>query len=142
LLWKIYTRSKVRRSNLIKLVTTESLVNIINSVAQEKQEAEVKMQPERRHIANIPPQQPTVVKEEEQLVRQAEGQTENQVETQEDIQENEDEESSSSEQVIEHSQGVGVITTRSDRQIIRPSGYATETKVAHLEWGKGRQKRQ
>jgi hypothetical protein len=39
-LWKIDTRSRVRRSNIEKLVTTERITNIINAVTAEEREQE------------------------------------------------------------------------------------------------------
>jgi hypothetical protein len=39
-LWKIDTRSRVRRSNIEKLVTTERITNIINAVRAEEHEQE------------------------------------------------------------------------------------------------------
>lgn len=114
MLWKIETKTKVRRSNLVKLVTMESLISTMNAVAHDEKEAEVERQPKQRQGASIAPQQPTMVAEEEQLTNQTESHAENQVETMEQIQ--------------------GVVRTRSGRQIVRPSRYATVTKVGHSEW--------
>jgi hypothetical protein len=35
LLWKIDTRSRVRRSNVVKLVTTDAIISVMNAIAEE-----------------------------------------------------------------------------------------------------------
>jgi hypothetical protein len=34
-LWKIDTRSRVRRSNVVKLVTTDAIISVMNAIAEE-----------------------------------------------------------------------------------------------------------
>jgi accessory colonization factor AcfC len=45
ILWKIDTRSRVRRSNMVKLVTSKNIIKTVNAIAQE--EAEEEQQPAR-----------------------------------------------------------------------------------------------
>jgi hypothetical protein len=73
-LWKIDTRSRVRRSNIEKLVTTERIINIINAVTAEEREQE---NGQRGTNAGDPAEDPVEI----QAAPDAENQAESQGET-------------------------------------------------------------
>jgi hypothetical protein len=58
ILWKIDTRSRVRRSKMVKLVTSKNIIKTINAIAQE--EAEEEWQPARL-LENLVSRQPAEV---------------------------------------------------------------------------------
>jgi hypothetical protein len=67
-LWKIATRSKVRGSNIVKLVTTDAIISTMNAIV-----------PAQRRLEEIVSQQPTEVRNveaEEQEAKPEENQEE------------------------------------------------------------------
>jgi hypothetical protein len=132
-LWKIDTRSRVRRSNVQKLVTTEKIINIMNAVAQEERVQDVCItEMLQNDPVNIPEEIPGENPEEIPAEIQNDNQEENQLESQEEIGEDaEENQEDTEEEVIEEA---ARITTRSGREVVRPSRYAAVTKVSHDEW--------
>jgi hypothetical protein len=70
-LWKIDTRSHVRRSNMVKLVTTDTIISIMNAVASEER-GDVRVRrdtPEEERLlenqAEVPSETPETVRLEE-----------------------------------------------------------------------------
>ncbi len=136
-LWKIDTCSRVRRTNMDRLVTTERIINIMNALVTEEREVD---QGDRtgaeENQAGVPGQ------------TQAETQAENPVANQEEIQDKNPEEGleaiqeETSEEIAEEIQDESAeeqeiqprVTTRSGREIIRPSTYTAVTKVLQKEW--------
>jgi hypothetical protein len=133
-LWKIETRRKGRRSNIVILVTMDAIISTMNAIAEE--DAIQSRGPVQRHLEDIVYRQPTEVgdvraKEQEQVPE----------ETQEEDEENEEhgvvevkEETTVVETAVEESPQQ--VVTRSGRLITRPSQYAMVTKL-----GKRRQLR-
>jgi len=124
ILWKIETKSRVRRSNMVKLVTSETIIKTMNAIAQE--EVEEENQPGRL-LENLVSRQQAEVDNEQG--EEADDQGGVQAETQgneplteeaETQQSTDDEEERSGTQAREP----GVITTRSGRVVTLPSRYA------------------
>jgi hypothetical protein len=129
-LWKIDTRSRVRRSNMVKLVTTDNIILIMNTVASEES-GETRVRPvespsesqDGENLGSIP----GVTQVENPETNQGAIQAENQEVLPEEIPEE-----------IQEDQSVGnrdddeepIVTTRSGRQIVRPSSYAAVTRVS------------
>jgi hypothetical protein len=118
-LWKIESRTRVGRTNYVKLVTNELIINAMNQIAlSEEHEAS---QPEARVIAES----------------QQEAQEESQQEAQEEPQQSID-----NEGVAEPEIGVEgtveavdeTVRTRSGRAVVKPSRFAAVTKVSHDQW--------
>jgi hypothetical protein len=120
-----------------RLVTTEWIINIMNALATEEREVD---QGDRtgaeENQAGVPGQTQAEIQTENPVVNQEEIQDENPEEGLEAIQEETSEEiaeeiqdESAEEQEIQPK-----VTTRSGREIIRPSRYAAVTKVSQKEW--------
>jgi hypothetical protein len=76
-LWKIATRSKVRGSNVVKLVTTDAIISTMNAIVEE--DAVQARAPAQRRLEEIVSQQPTEVRNveaEEQEAKPEENQEE------------------------------------------------------------------
>jgi hypothetical protein len=132
-LWKIETRSRVRCSNIIKLVMLETIINAMNAFGAENQERVDR--PLRRQQGIAETQQPAEVESETPLEEEEENQEGNQEETQTEDknkanapQEDEEEELQTQGEVVQS------ITKRAGRSIMRPSQYAAVTKNARSEW--------
>jgi hypothetical protein len=127
-------RSRVRRSNMVKLVTSENIIKTMNAIAQEETEEE---QRPRRLLENLVSRQPAMVDNEHG--EEADNQVEIQAETQGNEQLSEEAEAQESTDNEEEESGsqapdLGVVTTRSGRVVALPSRYAAVTKVSRLEW--------
>jgi hypothetical protein len=131
-LWKIETRSRVQRSNVKKMVTTDIIIQAMNSVANESQleeaeeeEEEVLRQQPAENSAEIG--QITEEAEETPSRDQVEilpsGEAEAKQDTEEEIAEPEVAEA-----------GEQIVTTRSGRSVIRPSQFVQVTKVGREDW--------
>jgi hypothetical protein len=134
ILWKIDTRSRVRRSNMVKLVTSENIIKTMKSIAQE--EAEEERQPARL-LENLVSRQPAEVDNEHaeagenQEGIQAETPGEEQMNKEAESQESTDDEE---EELRTQAPNLGVVTMRSGRVVMLPSRYAAVTKVSRSEW--------
>jgi hypothetical protein len=132
-LWKIDTRSRVRRSNVAKLVTTEKIISIMNAVAQEEYLEDVwAMETPQSDAVETPAEMPEENPERNLVETQDGDPEENPLESQEvtaDVNEENNEEPE--EATIEQPARV---TTRSGREVVRPSRYAAVTKVSQGEW--------
>jgi hypothetical protein len=132
--WKIDTRSRVRRSNMVKLVTTDNIILIMNAVASEER-GETRVHPvesraesqDGENLGSIP----GVTQVENPEMNQGEIQVEHQEVLPEEIPEE-----------IQEDQSVGnhddeeepIVTTRSGRQIVCPSRYVAVTRVSRDWW--------
>jgi hypothetical protein len=147
LLWKLSTRSRIRRTNWVKMVTTPLIADAMNAIARE--DAEQAMAPVLQLQELIVSQQsaaeePRVNQEEvdpqeiheetqDREREQADTITEEQDDTPELIpQENEDDSDDEAEDEEEESRPV--VTTRSGREIRRPSRFVGVTRVARSRW--------
>jgi hypothetical protein len=144
ILWKIDTRSKVRRTNFEKLVTTDLVKETLGRIVEEQdREAEQPLVP-----ANVVVE----VEEESDAMQQSTSETDNseradhgqideemgQVDEGEELAEPEPE-IEGVEVVEEAPEGTGgqaqpIGVTRTGRSIIRPSRFLAVTKVATTEW--------
>jgi hypothetical protein len=132
-LWKIDTRSRVRRSNMQKLVTTGKIINIMNAISQEERVQDVRVaEMPQNDPPNIPQEIPGENLEEIPGETHNENSEESPVESQEEI--DEDVEVNQSNTEGEAVEEIPRITTRSGREVVRPSRYAAVTKVSHDEW--------
>jgi hypothetical protein len=127
-LWKIETMSRVRRSNIKKMVTTDIIIQAMNSVANESQLEEAEEEEEVRRqqpaenlvmIEEIPEETPSG----DQVEIPPSGEAEAEQDAQEEIAELEAAEA-----------GEQVVTTRSGRSVIRPSRFVQVTKVGREDW--------
>jgi hypothetical protein len=143
-LWIIESRTRVRRTNYVKLVTNELIINAMNQIALgEEHEAN---QPEARVIAELEAQENTQQEAQEEFQQGVQEDT--QQEAQEDTQQGTQVEP---QQLVED---VGVevpeieaedtvetadetVRTRSGRAVVRPSRFAAVTKVSHDQWKTG-----
>jgi hypothetical protein len=140
-LWKIDTRSHVRRSNMEKLVTTDMIINVMNAVSEEERERE----PEHRDTTggtaeDGPDNNPGEIPAE----TQEQGPEEIQLEVNQDeiLPETQDESETTAEEIAadeaeeeeEGEQEEPRTTTRSGRQVVRPSCFAVVTKVSQKQW--------
>jgi hypothetical protein len=139
-LWKIDTRSHVRRSNMVKLVTTDNIISIMNAVAsEEREDAQVRRNTSEdgrllENQAVVPSENlETIRLEETPETLPEENQLENLEEDPEGIQ---DEQTTAS---LERDSGPATtnqpaVTTRSGRQVVRPSRFVAVTKVTRDAW--------
>jgi len=132
-LWKIDSSSRVRRSNVVKLVTTYAIISVINAIAEE--DGMQARDPLQRSVDKLVGRQPTDVG-----VNRAEERGQDPLETQE---ENLGSESNGNEEGLEtaeeetveaEEEGSTQVVTRSGRQVTRPSRYAMVMKVARSAW--------
>jgi hypothetical protein len=126
-LWKLETRSRVRRSNLTKLVTSNLIIQAMNAVA--KEEAQAEMVAAGSILPEVIARQQST-EEGEQLQPTAQPA---EAEAVEESQEVEPEASESPEGTAEEERDTGV-TTRLGRRILKPSRYVAVTKVSQKEW--------
>jgi hypothetical protein len=119
---------------MVKLVTTDRIISIMNTVSSEESD-EMRMRPreilaesqDEENLGSIPGVTQEEIPEEIQEATQRESQEEIPEETQED-------------QATEHPDNEEteinppVVTTRSGREVVRPSRYAAVTKVSRNEW--------
>jgi hypothetical protein len=131
-LWKIDTRSRVRRSNVVKLVATDAIIKVMNTITEEDGMQE--RNPQQRSVEQLVGRQPTEVG-----VGRAEEQEQDPLETQEEnliSDSNEDKEAAeTTEEETSEVEELGTqVVTRSDRQVTRPSRYAMVSKVVRSAW--------
>jgi hypothetical protein len=131
-LWKIETRCKVIRSNVVKLVTTDAIMTMMNAIAEE--DALLARNPQSTGLAELLSRQPAEVG-----ASQAKEPRNDPDETQErnhESGENENEESDDESRTpaAETDAGPRHVTTRSGRLITRPSRYALVMTVARSAW--------
>jgi hypothetical protein len=131
-LWKIDMRSKVRRSNVVKLVTTDAIISSMNVIAEE--DTVQARDPQWRRLEELLSRQPTKVG-----AGRAKDPVEDLDETQARVHESDDDENEEGFEEAETAEaeaeeGSQQVTTRSGRLVTRPSRYALVTKVARLAW--------
>jgi hypothetical protein len=131
ILWKIETRSRVRRSNVKKMVTTDIIVQAMNSVANESrlEELEEVEEAARQQPAKNPEDIGEITEEAEETPAR------NPVEilpSEETAAEQDAEEEKDERDVTEAVEPV--VTTRSGRKVIRPSRFVQVTKVSREDW--------
>jgi hypothetical protein len=135
---------------MVKLVTTDSIIAIMNAVASEER-GETGVHPEVNPAEIRAGENPEVNPAEIQAIEnletdpegiQMESQEELPTETQsKEVLEEQAENQSNNEPADEPETGTPVVTTRSGRQIMRPSRYAAVTKVSRSEWKQERTER-
>ncbi len=125
-LWKLETRSRVRRSNLTKLVTSNLINQAMNAVA--KEEAQAEMVAAGSILPEVIARQQST-EEGEQLQPTAQPAEAVAVEESQQV---EAEASESTEGTTEEERDTGV-TTRLGRRILKPSRYVAVTKVSQKE---------
>jgi hypothetical protein len=124
---------------MVKLVTTDSIIAIMNAVASEER-GETGVHPEVNpaeiRAGENPEVNPAEIQARENLETDPGGiQMENQEELPAATQSEELlEDESNNEPADEPETGTPVVMTRSGRQIVRPSRYAAVTKVSRSEW--------
>jgi hypothetical protein len=135
-----WVRSRVLRSNIEKLVTTEQIINIMNAVVAEEREQE---QGQRNVIgsdqggnpaetqAGAEVKNPEESQEESPAINPAESPIAIQEETMGSAEESKEE---SEANVVEEEAAQPTITIRSGRTVVGPSRFAAVTKVAQKEW--------
>ncbi len=137
-MWKIDTRSKVRRTNFEKLVTTDLVKETMGRIAEEQErEAE---------LPSVPANVAVEVEEESDATQQStpetdDGEGPNHSQSDEEMEQAEqvEPETERMEIVEEEPEGTGgqaqpIGVTRAGRSIIRPSRFLAVTKVATAEW--------
>jgi hypothetical protein len=139
-LWKIATRSRIRRTNWVKLVTTQLIIDAMNAVARESTEQEGA--PTRQLQRTIVSQQsaaerasledPAEILEETQLEpeEESEGEVEEVDDTPELAPQDQGDESDDEAEEDNNEEMTGPTVTRSGRKVRRPSRFAGVTKVA------------
>jgi hypothetical protein len=135
---------------MVKLVTTDSIISILNAVVSEER-GETGVHPEVNPAEIQAGENPEVNPAEIQAIEnletdpegiQMESQEELPTETQsKEVLEEQAENQSNNEPADELETGTPVVTTRSGRQIMRPSRYAAVTKVSRSEWKQERTER-
>jgi hypothetical protein len=105
----------------------------MNAISQEERVQDVRVsEMPQNNPPNIPEEIPGENLEEIPRETQNENPEESQVENQEEIDEDaEENQSNTEEEAVEE---IPRITTRSGREVVRPSRYAAVTKVSHDEW--------
>jgi hypothetical protein len=132
-LWKIDIKSRVRRSNVVKLVTTDAIISMMNAIAEE--DGMQARDPQQRSVEELVGQQPTKAG-----ANRAKERGQDPLETQEEnlrSESNEDEEVSETakeETADVEEEGGTQVVTRSSRQVTRPSRYAMVMMVARSAW--------
>jgi hypothetical protein len=142
-LFKIASRSRVRRTHMVKLVTSKLVVDAMNAIAKEKAEA---MSPNQVDLEVGSDQQSTENEVEESEVAPNEDpaeiypelQPETQVEIPPEIlEENEEERQEPVEkQVQKKGEEQRTVTTRLGREIRQPTRYLAVTNLSKQDWKK------
>jgi hypothetical protein len=137
ILWKIDTRTRVCRSNIEKLVTTDRIISTMNALAEEGLEDQ--QDQEARHYNSGGTTEINVEESEVEIQGEnpeadpegtlQETHEENQVEAPEEMSGEAD-----GDDVIPEEADQPRITTRSGREIRLPSRYVAVTKVSQKEW--------
>jgi hypothetical protein len=138
-LWKLETRSKVRRSNFEKLVTTDLVKETMERIAAEQEREEEQPAAPALKVTeaaedNPAMQQPTTGEEE---LENSVSESENEIEVVENEEQELDDDEIGEDQPPETGgpeQPTGVTTTRLGRSIMRPSRFLAVTKVSRDEW--------
>jgi hypothetical protein len=136
-LWKISNQSKVRRTNYVKLVTNESIINAINQIAVNEEQQVILPSAETQEDARGDTQEQAQedIQPEIQPKIQPEIQHGTQEETEEDAAPEEIEEAVDAEDENEEELTPQDVTrTRSGRAVVRPSRFMGVTKVSHEDW--------
>jgi hypothetical protein len=143
-LWKIATRSKIRRSNWVKLVTTQLIIDAMNAIARgsaeqagapirQLQEAIVSQQSAAEEVS---PEEPAEILEETQ--QEPEEESEEEVDEDDDtpelVPQDQGNESDDEAEEDDNEDTTGPTVTRSGREVRRPSQFAGVTKVARSRW--------
>ena len=131
-LWKIDTWCKVRRSNVVKLVTTDAIITTMNAIA-EGDTLQAKNS-QGTGLAELLSRQPTEVgasQAEEPRNNPDETQGRNHERSEDENEERNEESRTSAAETERNPQNV---TTRPGRLVTRPSRYALVTKVARSAW--------
>jgi hypothetical protein len=139
-----WVRSRVRRSNIEKLVTTEQIINIMNAVVAEEREQE---HGQRNVIGSDQGGNPAETQAGAEVKNPEESQEESQEESpainpaespiaiQEETMGSAEESKEESEaNVVEEEAAQPTITIRLGRPVVGPSRFAAVTKVAQKEW--------
>jgi hypothetical protein len=135
-LFKIDIHTKVRRSNMVKLVTGELIIQAMNNIANEEEQSA--LEPVRQRLEEIAEEQQStsmqevVIQEtdEEQLgVRQG-----TVVDTIKGNYPEEEEVSAESEEITAEEEATGAMTTRSGRVVNKPSRFMAVTKISRKDW--------
>jgi hypothetical protein len=124
-LWKIDTRSRVHRSNVEKLVNMENIISIMNAVAQEErmQDAGIAEIPQNDPV-DIPEEMPGENPEENPAAIPDENPAEDLLESQEETSDAAEENNEEADEGV--TEEPTRITTRSGREVVRPSRYGVE----------------
>ncbi len=143
-LWKIATRSKIRRSNWVKLVTTQLIIDAMNAIARgsaeqagapirQLQEAIVSQQSAAEEVS---PEDPAEILEETQ--QEPEEESEEEVDEDDDtpelVPQDQGNESDDEAEEDDNEDTTGPTVTRSGREVRCPSQFAGVTKVARSRW--------
>jgi hypothetical protein len=130
-LWKIETRTRVRRTKVQKMATTDIIIQAMNSVANESQLDELE---EAEEVARQQPAEDAEVGEEITEVAQETpaGNPEEILPLVEIAAKQDAKEEKDGRDVVEAVEPA--VTTRSGRSIIRPSRYLQVTKVSREDW--------
>jgi hypothetical protein len=131
ILWKIETRSRVQRSNVKKMVTTDMIIQAMNSIADESrlEESEEVEEVVRQQPAENSVEIREITKEAEETPSRDPVEILPSVEA--EIEQDAEEEKVEPD-VAEA--GEPVVTTRSGRSVIRPSRFVQVTKVSREDW--------
>jgi hypothetical protein len=146
MLWKIENQVRVRRTNYVKLVTNEQVINAINQIAlSEEHQATQSVEETQEYTA----EESLIVEQVEimsdtQVDTQQGAQREIQQETQEEtLQETQGETQQQAMMEQQESDDIGVeetvevddtVRARSGRTVVQPSRFMAVTKVSHEEW--------
>jgi hypothetical protein len=136
-LWKISNQSKVRRTNYVKLVTNESIINAINQIAVNEEQQVMLPSAETQEDARGDTQEQAQedIQPEIKPEIQPEIQPGTQEETEEDAAPEEIEEAVNAEDENEEELTPQDVTrTRSGRAVVRPRRFMGVTKVANEDW--------
>jgi hypothetical protein len=150
LLWKLSTRSRIRRTNWVRMVTTPLIIDAMNAIAREsaeqveapvlqlqdmivtQQSAAGRPKADEEEVEPEETPGETQEREREQAQIAAEENAEEQDDTPELVPQ--DDEDDSDDEAEDEEKESPVVTTRSGREIKRPSRFVGVTKVARARW--------
>jgi hypothetical protein len=147
-LWKIKSRTRVRRTNYVKLVTNELIIDAINQIALDEDISaalpsagisEIPEETEKKIQGDIPQETQTGAQDDTQEEPQPDSHQESQQDPRQETQQLAEGEPQNNDAVAEDEmtgemEEDETIRTRSGRVITRPSRFLAVTKVAHDEW--------
>jgi hypothetical protein len=134
-LWKIETKTRVKRTNMRKMVTSDLIVQAMNATA-----AESRVEEEIPDAAEVVRQQPTETETNEQIVEaEEEGNpasdpTESPEDDPMEVKESGEAEIAAGDVAEQDDDGNPTVTTRSGRSVHRPVRYMQVTKVSKEDW--------